>query len=473
MKRNLYLCLALAFSTYFWPAAFADTNTTHSDELAKRLLQSRAVEAVVWAMPAVNTELMRQAMLQAGGKENQIVYWGKPLNWHNQTLTPNPDTLYFMGFYDTKEAGPMVLEIPPASDDGSLNGNIVTVWQTSLEDAGLLGVDKGKGVKFVILPPGYDDKVPEGYTPLESDTFTGYFLVRSNLKSHSDADVEKSIAYGKKVKFYPLSRAANPPATVFTDVKDVEFDSTIKYNLSFFDALDRIIQSEPWIDRDRVMIDQLKSIAIEKGKPFNPDAETKKLLEQGITDARSLLAARYDAGFPRFFEGTHWTMPALPAAIQAQATDYADPDNYDVDDRGLAYTYAYIAIKRLGTGQYYLINIKDKDGESYDGGKTYRLHVPPNVPVEQYWSVTAYDRETHALIQGVDRASRSSQIPELQKNADGSVDIYFGPTAPASKEANWVPTNPNRQFELMFRLYAPTKALFEKTWTLPDVEKVG
>jgi hypothetical protein len=101
------------------------------------------------------------------------------------------------------------------------------------------------------------------------------------------------------------------------------------------------------------------------------------------------------------------------------------------------------------------------------------LTVPPNAPVEQYWSVTAYDRETHALIKNVDRASRASNNGQVQKNGDASVDIYFGPKAPAGKESNWVPTDPAREFELMFRLYAPTKALFEKAWKLPDVEKVG
>jgi hypothetical protein len=462
-----------ATATILFAGTAAQAADAMADPANKKLIESRAVEAVIWGMPAVNTELMRQEMLKASGKVNEIVYWGKPLDGHNQTLTPNPDTLYFMGFYDTKEPGPMVVEIPPAGDDGSLNGNVVTVWQSSLEDVGLLGVDKGKGVKLVILPPGYSGEVPEGYEPLRSNTFTGYFLVRSNLASHSGADVAKSIAYAKKVKFYPLSAADNPPATNFTDVKDAEFDSTIKYDLSFFQALDRIIQSEPWIDRDRVMIDQLRSLGIEKGKSFNPDANMKNLLEQGVADARSLLEARYDAGFPPFFEGTHWTIPSLPGAIEGQSTTYADPDKYAVDDRGVAYSYAYIAIKRLGAGQYYLINIKDKDGESYDGGKSYRLHVPPNVPVEQYWSVTAYDRDTHALIKGVNRASRASNAADVQKNDDGSVDIYFGPEAPAGKESNWVPTDPKRKFELMFRLYAPTKALFEKAWTLPDVEKVN
>jgi len=438
--------------------------------LDRQVIRQRAFQAVVWGMPAVNTALMYDQMIRAGGKVGQIIYWGKPLDWHNQTLTPNPDTLYFMAFYDTKASGPVVVEVPPAGADGSLNGNFVTLWQTSLEDAGLLGVDEGKGVKFVITPPGYTGKTPAGCEQLSSDTYTGYFLVRSNLKSHSDADVQQSIAYAKRVKYYPLSQAEEPPTTEFKDVKDANFDSTIRYDLSFFTLLDRAIQTEPWIDRDRVMIDVLRSIGIEKGREFSPDEATKELLRAGIADAKGWLAARYDAGFPPFFEGTHWTMPALPEAVQGQSSTYADTDKYALDARGIAYSYAYISIKRLGVGQYYLINIKDKDGKSYDGAKSYHLHVPPDVPVEQYWSVTAYDRETHALIKGVERASRASNAAELQKNADGSVDIWFGPKAPDGKDTNWIPTNPDRRFELMFRFYAPTRPLFDKTWKLPDVE---
>jgi hypothetical protein len=465
MRRSL-----LAFMMLVLTGAGAGANPP--DELLRRSQERRAVEAVIWGMPAVNTELMYDQMLKAGGNPGQVIYWGKPLDWHNQTLTPNPDTLYFMGFYDTKASGPMVVEIPPAGNDGSLNGNFVTLWQTALEDAGLLGVDKGKGVKFVITPPGYAGKIPDGFEQLASDTYGGYFLVRSSLESHSDADLQKSIAYGKRVKFYPLSEAGKPPETVFIDVKDKDFDSTIKYDASFFRLLDRVVQAEPWIPRDRAMIDQLRTIGIEKGKPFTPDDATNKALEAGVEEAKALLAARYDAGFPAFFEGTHWMTPTLPEVIEGQSTDYADPNQYAVDGRGLAYSYAYIALKRLGVGQYYLINIKDKDGEAYDGAKIYRLHVPPDAPVQQYWSVTAYDRETHALIKGMDRASRASNAADLEKNSDGSVDIWFGPKAPEGKESNWVPTDPNRRFELMFRLYAPTKALFVKAWTLPDVEKV-
>ena len=241
-----------------------------AEELARRTMERRAVEAVVWGMPAVNYDLMLQEMLtKTPGKVNQMIYWGRPLDWHNQTLTPNPDTLYFMAFLNTKDVGPIVIDVPPADDGGAMNANIVNIWQEPLEDAGLLGVDKGKGVKLLMLPPDYKEKVPDGYEALQPKTHGSYGLFRSNLKSHSDADVAKSVAYGKRVRIYPLSQAANPPATVFTDVKEVDFDSTIRYDFRFFEGLNRIIQTEPWLERDRLMIDYLRALGIEKDKPEN------------------------------------------------------------------------------------------------------------------------------------------------------------------------------------------------------------
>ncbi len=442
-----------------------------SDALASSALARRGVEAGIWGMPVVNYDLMLQEMLtKTAGKVNQVIYWGRPLDWRNQTLTPNPDTLYFMTFLNTKDAGPMVVEVPPADATGSLNANFVNVWQAPLEDAGRMGFDKGAGAKLLMLPPGYSDPVPEGYAVLRPGTWGSYALIRSNLKSHSAADVAASVAYAKQVRVYPLSQAANPPATVFTDVQDVEFDSTIRYDDSFFVGLNRVIQSEPWLDRDRVMIDVLRTLGIEKGKPFAPSDADRQVLREAIRQAHRELAARYDRGLPPFFEGTHWNQPAPTSLIQAAQVDFGDPDHYPIDDRGFVYHYAYIGIKRLGAGQFYLINLKDRDGADYDGGKTYHLHVPPNPPVEQYWSVTAYDRETHALIKGMNRASRGSNSADVVVNADGSVDLFLGPQAPAGRDSNWIPTDLARGFDLMFRAYGPTKAFFDKAWALPDVE---
>jgi hypothetical protein len=444
------------------------------EDIQRRAIERRAVEAVIWGMPAVNYDLMlQQALSKTTAKQNEIVYWSKPVNWKNQTLTPNPDALYFMIFFNTASVGPIVIDVPPA-EGGSFAANIDTVWQMPLEDAGPYGADKGAGGKYLILPPGYSEKAPEGYIAVQSETFAGYALFRSNLASHGDADVAKAADYGKRLKVYPLSQAENPPETKFTDANGVPYDSTIPYDLRFFQSLDRVVQTEPWLARDKAIIDQLKSIGIEKGKPFAPDSKTTAILNVAATEARAFLDHLYEAGYPPFFPTAHWAVPAFPDLVKAGSSGYAERDIYPVDYRALTYSMGYIGIKRLGTAQTYLIANKDKDGAPLDGSKNYRLHVPPKVPVELYWSVTVYDRETHALVKNMDRASRASNAADVQKNPDGSTDIYFGPKAPDGKESNWVPTDPQRGFELLFRLYSPTQALFEKkVWTLPDVEKVN
>jgi hypothetical protein len=469
MKVVLAACVILSSVA---TSAFAQNYSAH--DLARRTVERRAVEAVIWGIPAVNYDLMLQAAIGAQGKANQVVYWSRLPDWKNQTLTPNPDVIYLMPLFDTKDVGPMVMEIPPAGPDGSITGSIDDGWQTALEDVGPAGVDRGAGGKYLVLPPGYKDKPPEGYIALSSPTYQSYALLRSNLASGSDADVAKAVTYGKRVKIYPLSQAASPPATTFVDAIDIVFDSTIPGDIRFFQALDRFVQHEPWIDRDRVMIDMLKSIGIEKGKPFAPDQGTQVALKDAIGEARAWLDSRYEDIFTTSFnEGRQWVLPALPGVGEAMMTNFANPNAYAVDGRGVAYSMAFFSAKHLGTGQYYLMTIRDKDRKPLDGNGTYRLNVPANAPVKLYWSATVYDRATHGLIRGQKWSSRSSNTPKLQKNADGSVDVFFAPKAPNGNETNWVPTDANGRFEVLFRLYGPEKPFFDKTWVLPDIEKIA
>jgi hypothetical protein len=177
--------------------------------------------------------------------------------------------------------------------------------------------------------------------------------------------------------------------------------------------------------------------------------------------------------FSPYYEGRRWVFPIAPDVIGGLQTQFANPDSYPVDGRGVTYTMAFFSTKHSGIGQYYLMTIKDKDGQNFSGANTYRLTVPANAPVRQYWSATVYDRATHTLIRDMVRAGRSSQSPGLQTNADGSVDIWFGPKAPADNETNWVPTSANGQFEVLFRFYGPEKPVFDKTWKLPDIEGIA
>ncbi|MBV8865942.1 MAG: DUF1254 domain-containing protein, partial [Acidobacteriaceae bacterium] len=259
------------------------------EELARRAIEPRGVQAVIWGMPAVNYDLMHEAMVnQTHGDFNQIVYWSKLPSWKNQTLTPNPDAIYIMPFFNTKNVGPVVLEIPSAVD-GTLVGSIDDVWQTAIQDVGPAGLDKGKGGKYLILPPDFKGKTPAGYLPMQSSTYETYALLRSILKSGSDADIAKAVEYAKRIKVYPLSQATHPQETKWNDALDVVFDAAIPYDERFFQSLNRIVQIEPWLERDKAMIDQLKSVGIEKGKPFNPDTATNQILKSSATDAHAWL----------------------------------------------------------------------------------------------------------------------------------------------------------------------------------------
>jgi hypothetical protein len=443
-------------------------------EIADRTLHRRAIEAVIWGMPAVNFELMRRQVVKLGGAANQVVFWSRPVGWKNQTLTPNPDTIYFMPFFNTKDVGPVVMEIPPA-DTGAIVGSVDDCWQTAIEDVGTAGVDKGEGGKYLILPPDDEGAVPDGYIAMPSPTYQSYAVLRSNYRSADDAGIADAVSYGKRVRVYPLSAASDPLDTTFTDANGILFDSTIPYDARFFDALNSIVQTEPWLSRDRAMIDPLKTVGIEKGKPFAPNDKARRIFNLAAHEAHTWLMNRLEMAYfpPPFFDGGHWHVPASDETVEAFTTNYADPDSYPVDNRAVAYSLAYFSAKHLGAGQFYLMALKDSKGNRLDGSSTYRLHVPASVPVHQYWSVTVYDGNTHALIRDTPWSSRASTSTDLAVNSDGSVDIRFGPAAPDGDLANWVPTKACNIFETLFRFYGPEQALFDKSWKLPDIQKIS
>ena len=396
--------------TFGTQLAKADELTTQGNP-ARDLVTRRAIEAMIWGMPAVNLDLMYQAMIrETPARANQMLYWSRLLDWKNQTLTPNTDVIYLTPYFDTKEAGPMVLEIPPA-DDGVINGTIMDAWQMPLEDVGPAGVDGGKGGKYLILPPDHKGEVPDGYIALPSLTWKGYALLRSILRGGSEADAAKAVEYGKRINLYPLSQAASPPQTTYVDGDGVLYDATIPYDARFFELLNGVVQSEPWLERDRAMIDTLRTIGIEKGKHFAPDAEMRKALDAAASDGHVLLDGWFKKLFEaRWVDSSRWAFPAAPSFVEAVQSHYANPDVYPLDDRGLLFTYIFFTPKRLGEGQFYLMVIDDKNGAAFDGTKIYRLNVPTNPPVRQYWSATIYDRKTHALLREMSHAGRSSQM---------------------------------------------------------------
>ena len=119
----------------------------------------------------------------------------------------------------------------------------------------------------------------------------------------------------------------------------------------------------------------------------------------------------------------------------------------------------------VGVGSQYGIASLDAQGEYLDGSNTYRLHLPPNIPAKDFWSVMAYDSQTRSMLQTDQQfPGLNSTRSKVSSNQDGSTDIYFAPEAPAGKESNWVQTIPGKGFLAVLRLYGPLDSWFDQTW---------
>ena len=316
-------------------------------------------------------------------------------------------------FFNTKDVGPMVLEIPPAEEERVDHGQHRRRWQEALEDVGPAGADKGKGGKYLILRRA---------TRRRPQTGTSSCRRKRTPASHPALQPQERQRRGHRQSgrlwqadqvLSAVAGGQSAPETKFLDAIDILFDSTIPYDLRFFQTLDRFVQREPWLERDKVMLDQLKTIGIEKGKPFNPDANTQRILSDAVRSA-CLAGLKYRGKLHAAVQcGQSVGAARCADVLEGMKTHFAKPDSYPVDGRGVGYSMGYFSPKHLGAGQFYLMTIVDKAGKPFDGGRTYRLNVPANPPVKLYWSATVYDRATHALIRDLPWSSRSSNTPGL------------------------------------------------------------
>jgi hypothetical protein len=245
-------------------SSLAQTNLS-TDELARRTIERRAVEAAIWGMPLVNTDAMRQAYFRdVGARYNDICYFSTPADWHFQVTTPNASTNYVYFNFNLKD-GPVVVEIPVAVGAGLL-GSMVDAWDEPMADIGPAGEDQGKGGKYLLLPPDFKGETPPGFFALRYPTYNGYALYRAIRAGSTDADVAAALALVKKLRVYPLAQQANPPEQRFIDIHGKTFDGIANFDERFFESLNRMVQEEPVLPRDLVMMGMLKSIGIEKGK---------------------------------------------------------------------------------------------------------------------------------------------------------------------------------------------------------------
>jgi len=429
----------------------------------------RACQAYLWALPLVSAGEIEHVYMQAPGAAYGGITSVAKFPELSRFLTANATTPYTLTWLNLEKEGPYVIELPA----GPTAGFVDDLWQRPVTDLGLPGPDKGQGGKYLVLGPGQTAQAgTEGYTIVQSSTFNNFVI----LRLLSTDPQERQTMLGR-IRFYPFSRRANPPGTSLTYLDQGGRSlANAPRGLHYWVKLSRWVNEEPVQERDRIMMAMLRSIGIEKGKPFNPDAREKKILVEAALvgeamakandfDKRRMELSHYD-------DSVHWHF-SLALDISQESEFYTQLDERAAWFYEAIATSAGMVTKTPGVGSVYLGTYKDKDGDWLDGAKSYRLHVPPNAPAKQFWSLTVYDVSTRCLIDNKEEmADRSSRQPDLVKNADGSVDLYIGPKAPTGFEKNWIPTVPGKAWFPYFRLYAPTEAHFDRTWILPDFEKV-
>jgi hypothetical protein len=447
---------------------FANRDLSRSESYESAAYDA-AVQVAIWGTPIVSLDAMRQAFFRdAQAGYNDILFWSKPADWQFQVPTPNASSHYVFFNFNTRE-GPLVLEIPAAVEAG-LFGSILDAWQVPLADIGPEGEDRGKGGKYLLLPPDYAANVPAGYIPVLPETYNGYSAFRAIPKGSSEEDTEKAIALIRKIRIYPFSSAADPPQTRFIDMSGKLFDGIVRFDESFFESLSRMINEEPEHPRDQAAIEHLRVIGIEKGKDFKPGANMQDVLKNAAAEVQAQFISEASNDGARYWPDLHWRSASITGAETGFSFETAH--GLDVNSRGLFYFVACAPPAKLGKATFYLMASVDTSGQPLTGRNNYRLHVPANVPANQFWALTLYDSETAAFSRNSPRVELNSYNQEIRKNADGSVDLYLGPKPPALKEPNWIYTAPGRNFFTIFRLYGPEKPIFDKTWRLPDIERI-
>ena len=429
----------------------------------------RGVQAVLTAMPAASLSAMRKGLRELGPDNQTVAMFEQLMDSRTLFLTANTTTIYNFMWLNTKD-GPLVVEVPP-----KVLGTIDDFWFRWVGDIGVTGADKGEGGKYLVLPPGYEGSVPEGYFVLRSPTYNMWMFFRGFLEDGSTAP---AVASAKKyLRVYSLAKKSNPPEMNFVNGSGKYFNTIHSLDYSFFEEVNEVVQEEPVGASDPETLGLLASIGIEKGKPFKPDARMKKILTEAVAVGNiTARALAYKSRIPEayLYKNSAWCTPFVGGSYQF----LKEKGVRNLDARTFFFLYATgitpaMSEVVIGKGSAYAVAFVDANGDPLDGGKTYKIHLPPNIPEKNFWSFTLYDNQSRSMLQTDQQfPSVGSLTKGMVVNADTSVDVYFGPQAPTGKENNWVQTMPGKGWNVILRLYSPLKPWYDKTWRPSEIELV-
>ena len=449
------------------------TNTYFDGDASTRLYDEmdyqRATQSYLWSTPLVSTATWRDEMAKAYGVTGETDFVVlRSLKEKRGIVTANLTTPYIFNFLSL-EKGPLEIEYPA----GQTAGGVMDFWQRPVADLGLTGPDQGTGGKYIIVGPADD--------PAKFDK-PGYFVRQSSTNNIGVLlrILDKDPAYFEKFKAtMRMGRVGQPLATSrFIEDKDVEWSATAPRGLDYWRTLSTVVSTEPVRPVDKAWMAMLLPLGIEKGKAFDPDDRQQNILLRGA--AMGELMARNLQVNPRFAEpywpGTSW-YKSFDFSLEQETAD-----RMELDER---VTWFYEAVgsstgminPTVGTGQVYMTTKRDRKGDLLRADKTYKLRVPKDVPVGQFWALTLYSENTRRPYDNggsdIRSANLDSRLADLTVNADGSIDLYVGARAPAGFEKNYMKTVGDDGWFVYFRLYAPLQPFFDKTFTLPDFEMIG
>lgn len=449
-------------------------NQKEEKSIDYQIMVQRATQAAIWAMPGVAlVDFVKATRRDLGGDYNDVLYLTEPFDSKHGFLTANDVTAYAWSNVSIAN-GPIVVEVPAASDKVSYFGSFVNAWFQPIEDVGPSGADKGKGGKYLLVPSSYKDKIPEGYIVLYFDTYDIGFAFRPRLyNGATDADAAE---YAQTIKVYNLSDANNPPPTKYIHVNPIAFNCLPTYDHTFFEDIDHLIQSNPIRAQDKAMVPLLEGLGIVKGQPFNPNEIQKKAINEGTKLAWETMQYYFytpgKAMLPLWKGKSEWQVWKFGKGQPQLGFPYENDEKIFIDERASLYFFVTYLPRYLGGGTFYLTGLRDSEQELFNGKDNYKLNVPKDTPAKDFWSVIVYSSKTKGFIVGNDVLGLSSRdTKSMQINEDGSYDVYFGPKAPEGKESNWIPTG--EDFFLLFRLYGPASKDFYKSWVLSDLEKLN